>query len=63
MYKWIKPMSVIPVHGEQRHMLEHIKFAKEMSVPYPIKVRMEILLDYIQANLQRFMIKPHMEKY
>ena len=38
MYKWIKPMSVIPVHGEQRHMLEHIKFAKEMSVPYPIKV-------------------------
>ena len=38
MYEWIKPMSVIPVHGEQRHMLEHIKFAKEMSVPYPIKV-------------------------
>ena len=38
MYEWIKPTSVIPVHGEQRHMLEHIKFAKEMSVPYPIKV-------------------------
>lgn len=38
MYNWIKPRSVIPVHGEHRHMLEHINFAKEMQVPYPIKV-------------------------
>ena len=38
MYNWIKPQSVIPVHGEQRHMLEHINFAKEMNVSDPIKV-------------------------
>jgi len=38
MYNWIKPNSVIPVHGEHRHMFEHINFAKEMQVPYPIKV-------------------------
>ena len=38
MYNWIKPYSVIPVHGEQRHMIEHINFAKEMNVPYPIKI-------------------------
>ena len=38
MYNWIKPKSVIPVHGEHRHMLEHISFAKEMQVPHPIKV-------------------------
>ena len=38
MYSWIKPKTVIPVHGEHRHMLEHINFAKEMQVPYPIKV-------------------------
>ncbi len=38
MYNWIKPKSVIPVHGEHRHMLEHINFAKEMQVPFPIKV-------------------------
>ena len=38
MYNWIKPKCVIPVHGEHRHMLEHINFAKEMQVPYPIKV-------------------------
>ncbi len=38
MYNWIKPKSVIPVHGEHRHMLEHINFAKEMKVPNPIKV-------------------------
>ena len=38
MYNWIKPKSVIPVHGEHRHMLEHINFAKEMQVPNPVKV-------------------------
>jgi len=38
MYNWVKPKSVIPVHGEHRHMLEHINFAKEMQVPFPVKV-------------------------
>ena len=38
MYNWVKPKSVIPVHGEHRHMQEHISFAKEMQVPYPVKV-------------------------
>jgi ribonuclease J len=33
MYKWVKPKSVIPVHGEHRHMQEHVTFAKEMQVP------------------------------
>ena len=38
MYDWVKPKSVIPVHGEYRHMAEHISFAKEMQVPYPVQV-------------------------
>jgi len=38
MYNWVKPKSVIPVHGEHRHMIEHINFAKEMQVPYPVQV-------------------------
>tara|TARA_Y100000590_G_scaffold319304_1_gene361340 strand:- start:4421 stop:6085 length:1665 start_codon:yes stop_codon:yes gene_type:complete len=38
MYNWVKPKSVIPVHGEYRHMIEHISFAKEMQVPYPVQV-------------------------
>ena len=38
MYSWIKPKILIPVHGEQRHMAEHINFAKEMGVKFPIKV-------------------------
>ncbi len=38
MYQWVKPKSVIPVHGEHRHMIEHINFAKEMQVPYPVQV-------------------------
>lgn len=38
MYNWVKPRSVIPVHGEHRHMTEHINFAKKMQVPYPVQV-------------------------
>ena len=38
MYNWIKPETVIPVHGEYRHMVEHINFAKEMQVPNSVKV-------------------------
>ena len=38
MYNWVKPKCIIPVHGEHRHMIEHINFAKEMQVPYPIQV-------------------------
>jgi len=38
MYEWIKPKSLIPVHGEHRHMKEQINFAKEMKIPYPVQV-------------------------
>ena len=38
MYNWVKPKSIIPVHGEHRHMLEHINFAKEMQIPYPVQI-------------------------
>ena len=33
MYRWVKPKCIIPVHGEHRHMKEHVNFAKEMQVP------------------------------
>ena len=38
MYNWVKPKCIIPVHGEHRHMIEHINFAKEMQVPNPVRV-------------------------
>tara|TARA_Y100001970_G_scaffold291304_1_gene427930 strand:+ start:5174 stop:6832 length:1659 start_codon:yes stop_codon:yes gene_type:complete len=38
MYNWIKPKSLIPVHGEHRHMSEQINFAKEMNIKYPVQV-------------------------
>jgi ribonuclease J len=38
MYEWVKPQCVIPVHGEHRHMIEHVNFANEMKVPNPVQV-------------------------
>jgi ribonuclease J len=33
MYKWIRPQTLIPVHGEMRHMMEHARFALTEGVP------------------------------
>ena len=38
MYQWVKPKCVIPVHGEHRHMKEHINFARDMQIPFNLKV-------------------------
>ena len=38
MYNWVKPETIIPVHGEHRHMNEHINFAKEMQVPHALRI-------------------------
>ena len=38
MYSWVKPKCIIPVHGEHRHMIEHVAFAKEMQVPKTLQI-------------------------
>ena len=39
MYRWIRPQIAIPVHGEARHLHEHLAFARELGVPQAIEVR------------------------
>ena len=38
MYQWIKPKTLIPVHGEHRHMKEQVNFANEMKIPHSVQV-------------------------
>jgi ribonuclease J len=33
MYEWLKPKTIIPMHGEPRHLFFHAKFAKANGVP------------------------------
>ena len=39
MYHWIRPQIAIPVHGEARHLHEHLAFARRLGVPQPLEVR------------------------
>ncbi len=39
MYRWIKPEIAIPVHGEARHLHEHLAFARSLGVPQVLEVR------------------------
>ena len=55
MYDWIKPNCVIPVHGEHRHMKEHISFAKEMQVPFSLQIENG---DIIKINPKKKKTKP-----
>lgn len=36
MYEWARPQIAVPVHGERRHILEHVKLAKEWQIPSAI---------------------------
>lgn len=39
MYQWARPRIAVPVHGERRHLLEHVKLARELQVPEAIAPR------------------------
>lgn len=36
MYQWARPKIAVPVHGEKRHIREHVKLAQELQVPEQI---------------------------
>jgi ribonuclease J len=36
MYEWIRPDTIVPVHGEMRHMMEHARFARSRGIPHGI---------------------------
>ncbi len=36
MYQWIRPETLIPVHGEMRHMMEHARFGLSQGVPHAL---------------------------
>ena len=33
MYQWLQPKTLIPIHGEARHLLEHVELARACGVP------------------------------
>ena len=50
MYKWVKPQCVIPVHGEHRHMAEHVSFAKEMQIPKSLLIENGDIIRLLPGN-------------
>ena len=39
MYQWARPRIAVPTHGERRHLIEHLAFAREHGVPEQIAPR------------------------
>ena len=57
MYKWVKPKCVIPVHGEHRHMVEHVSFAKEMQVPKTLLIENGDIIKILPGNQPKIIDK------
>jgi ribonuclease J len=39
MYRWARPAIAVPTHGERRHLLEHVAFARDLQVPQQVAPR------------------------
>ena len=39
MYRWARPQIAVPTHGERRHLIEHLAFAREHDVPQGVAPR------------------------
>jgi ribonuclease J len=39
MYRWVKPEIAVPVHGEARHLVEHVEFARSLQVGQAVLVQ------------------------
>ena len=57
MYNWVKPRCVIPVHGEHRHMKEHIGFAKEMQVPQSLLIENGDIIKILPGDIPQIIDK------
>ncbi len=57
MYKWVKPRCIIPVHGEHRHMKEHVVFAKEMQVPKTLLIENGDIIKILPGNQPKIIDK------
>ena len=44
MYQWVRPEIAVPVHGEARHLVEHVRFAEALQVNQAVLVENGALL-------------------
>ena len=33
LYEWVRPPLLVPIHGETRHLTEHLEFARDCGIP------------------------------
>jgi ribonuclease J len=51
MYEWISPHTVIPVHGEYRHMVEQVNFAKKSGIENQVLIQNGDVIKINKSNV------------
>ncbi len=57
MYEWISPDLLIPIHGEYRHLEEHVRFSKECGIKNQILVENGDLVKLNKGSQKRVINK------
>ena len=52
MYHWVRPRLALPVHGEARHIQEHVRFARECQVPEALAPENGMLIRLAPGNAE-----------
>ena len=58
MYQWIRPKTLIPIHGELRHLKEHCRLARKGQIPQAIIVENG---DFIRFSAEGAEVVDHVE--
>ncbi len=57
MYEWVSPNLLIPVHGEYRHLLEHVRFSKKCGIKNQILVENGEMVKLNKNSKQKIITK------
>ena len=52
MYHWVRPRLALPVHGEARHIQEHVRFARLCQVPEALAPENGMLIRLAPGNAE-----------
>ncbi|MDR0744350.1 MAG: ribonuclease J [Holosporales bacterium] len=52
MYEWLKPKSLIPIHGDARMLYAHEKFAREIGIPETLIAQSGDIVSVLNGQLK-----------
>ena len=53
MYRWVRPQILVPIHGEVRHLQEHVSLANDFGIPQTAIAENGVMLGFSENGVRR----------